>query len=373
MSLPFAASAAPALTRINPNAGFSFGETVVRIEGTQLTPLHSIRCERFYPTLCAVKVKFGDTPGLVLSADPHVIRAIALPQPAGTKVDVTVTLENGTQLTRPKAFTFEDRPSSVTIENFRRYLVPLRTGELRGANGSRWLTELTVHNGTDDNVPQAVPVLASTCDSRFLTPPCSENYIDIPAGTSQSLELAFGYSEGSFLYVPEPLAGAVDLSMRARELTRDAEGWGTNAPIIPVATGFQRKIRLLDVPTDRRFRTLLRIYGETHAYEGSPMDLPMEVRVAVYPMSGTTAIESRDVVLPGLSYYVGAFPFEASSLALDPLTETVRSSGHERVRIEVEYFRPTRPNPPIDGSIWALLSITNNTTHQVTTILPHVH
>ena len=56
--------------------------------------------------------------------------------------------------------------------------------------------------------------------------------------------------------------------------------------------------------------------------------------------------------------------------AADPLTPVVRSAGAARVRVEVESESGTSPADEFLAPIWATVSLTNNTTQQVTVISP---
>lgn len=374
LPLAFAAAADPVLTAITPPTGFTSGGTRVRIEGSQITAASGqFFCHPWYQHFCVVEVFFGEHRGLVLEANQNEVVALTPPGAEGARVDVTIVRRSGERTSLPGAFTYTDKPATPVRSQYRAYLVPIRPGELRGANGSHWKTELTAHNGTDSDVPpRVVPVMTGP-----------NAFVDVAAGTSRRLDLDPGavpaIFEGLFLYVPEPLADAMTLKLRVRELSRDAEGWGVEVPVVPLSTGFQSRVRLLDVPVDPRYRTLLRIYGEHNTYlDVWNFDFPTGARVYAYSMATGALIEKRQVVLhepaPFIRHHPAAFPFVASSLAIDPITSAVRASGEDRVRIEVEWVgdHNSRITPPIFGSVWAFVSVTNNNTQQVTLITPSV-
>lgn len=57
-----------------------------------------------------------------------------------------------------------------------------------------------------------------------------------------------------------------------------------------------------------------------------------------------------------------------SNVTIDPITPAVRASGHDRVRVVVEFESGPVDDPPSGG--WAFISLTNNRTQHVTIISP---
>ena len=359
--LALSATAAPTLVRVSPSRGVSFDETTVQIIGFDL-PSPSASCSTEPPRVpqCPARVFFGQREARVLSVSSDRLIVRAPPQTAGTTVDVRVEFTNGTKLTLSDAFLYVDEPEPRR-EDYRMYLVPLRTGELHGANGSLWRTDLAIHNAAEEDVR----VLANDCDLPFRTPVCSHELIPVRPFETLALQLAQGLAqfEGTFVYVPEARDGEVDLAMRVRDVSRDAEGFGTEVPVVP-EEDFRISIRLLDVPTDPRFRTLLRLYGDSEAGR--------DVTVTVTPMSGNQVLSQRIVRLErGEGLWDHQFiPFVSAYTRLDPLTDAVRASGHARVRIHIDSMVVPRADPPLILPVWGFVSITNNVTQQVTTVTP---
>ena len=359
--LAFSATAAPTLVRVSPSRGVSFDETTVQILGIDLLST-SVSCSTEPPTVpqCPARAFFGQREGRVLSVSWYRLVVLAPPQTAGTKVDVRVEFTNGTKLTLPDSFLYVDE-AEPRREDYRMYLVPLRTGEVHGANGSLWRTDLVSHNADEEDVR----ILANDCDLPFRTPVCAHEFIPLRPAETLALQLAPGLAqfEGTFVYVPEARDEKVDLVMRVRDVSRDAEGFGTEVPVVP-EEDFRTRIRLLDVPTDPRFRTLLRLYGDS---EGA-----REVTVTVYPMTSSQVLSQRVVRLEegqGLWDHQ-FFPFVAAYTRLDPMTDAVRASGYARVRIHIDSMVVPRADPPLLPPVWGFLSITNNVTQQVTTVTP---
>ncbi|HYC88091.1 MAG TPA: IPT/TIG domain-containing protein [Thermoanaerobaculia bacterium] len=336
-ALAVSADAAPALQRVFPTRGVTFMQVTVQIYGVELTP-------------GPVRVLFDDVPATVLRATPNQLTVLAPHHSRPGRADVHVELANGTRLTLDDAFEFGD--VYVRRDDYRVFLLPLRAGDRGGANGSLWRTELSVHNGS---LADAL-LLANNCDVPIRTPFCAHSFIPVRPGQSLDLPIAPGLAhlEGTFLYVPEELAEGIDAKMRVRDVSKADEGFGTEVPVVRLDE-LKETIRLLDVPTDPRYRALLRIYGDS-AEERF-------VTVTVYPMSGDEPLERRTVYVErGVGMYDDPeFPFVSAFGRLDPITEAVRASGHSRVRIHIE--AATRQ--------WAFVSITNNATQQVTTVTPH--
>ena len=231
-----------------------------------------------------------------------------------------------------------------------RYLIPVTGDQVSGANGSLWTTELTVHN------PRDTPIVVRGSI-------CCDNNVVIPPQTSKAVQIApASFSQGAFIYLPaDPNYGPIPMTLRSRDLSKTAESFGTEVPIAR-DSDFAQLVIITDVPTDARYRATLRIYNSSEA--------PRVVTMRVYTLTGSTPIETRSVELSGINVLVfDPTPFHPGYAQVDPLTPAVRAAG-PRVRIEIE--DPIRhivsPPPP---PIWALVSVTNNDTQQVTTVTPH--
>jgi len=351
-----AASAASQLTSLDTTVGFTYGETLVRLQGNDLVR-QSADCTRLCSgTPCPVKVLFGDEEAEVRQAHPDHITVSVSAQPNGRVVDVIVRVAGWPDLVLPNAFRFSDTAQS-SPSNYAMHLLPLAR-DLDGANGSRWVTEWTMHNPTEI----MLPVIGTTCPPNVS--PCITPDIIAPQQTKTMYPIARTTpGEGLFFYLPRSVAGAIGTELRVRDVSRSAEGWGTEFPVV-TAGEFKTSITLLDVPTDPRFRSTLRIYA--------PFESPMDAVVRVYPHSGSTPIEERAVTLTGIAIAAPVeFPLQPAYAQLDPITEAVRASGQARVRIRVDAVMPPLNNPPYTPPLWAFVSLTNNVTQQVTAITPH--
>jgi hypothetical protein len=338
--------AAPVIDRVTPATGFRYGYTDVTIHGSGFA-------EPAY-------VFFGREPAAVLAVTPTQIRARIAPipvMPDGTVVDVRVVVEGQGEATLARAFAFTELAGSV--ENYVQYLVPITGETVPGANGSLWKGELTLFNGS----MHRAAILGPFDGSMDLAPPVPV-HVGVDAGaTLKPALLPSGSTAGAFIYVPRPLDPGVRKSLRIRDLSRNANSWGTEVPIV-AQDEFASSVTLIDVPTDRLYRATLRVYHRT-PFNG----LPVRVRVFVPERAEPVARFDLRSHAP--------FPFDANDPFLfypaysqvDLLTEAVRAAGPV-IRVEVDTGAGgggLTPPPPL---LWAFVSVTNNDTQQVTVMRP---
>ena len=236
---------------------------------------------------------------------------------------------------------------------FERVLVPivLLSFGIPGAYGSLWTTEIVGRNDAD------VPVVVqgwqhpSSCGG---IPECP-NY-EVPAHASftvyggGSLDGAY---PGLFQFVSKPGNERVSFNLRVFDISRQSLTWGTEIPVVrerDVRTG---TVALLNVPTDSRFRTMLRVYD----FDGA---LNHTVLVRFYADQDVLA-ETR-LTLSHLGEVTGEIPGYAQ---IGNFTDTFpQLSAFPRLRVEIT---------PISEGVrfWAFISVTNNETQHITTITPH--
>ncbi|HEX2060149.1 MAG TPA: IPT/TIG domain-containing protein [Thermoanaerobaculia bacterium] len=335
-SLLFAASLGAAeITHVTPDQGFSFYGALVTITGTDLAPSSADcfdECAGALP--CPVTVFFGNQQGVVLEVSPERIVAFA-PAQAESTVDVHVRANGRPDVTLHDAFEYS-RYATVGADAYRRYLVPLTTVERAGAHGSRWVTEWLAHNQ----------------ETNPLTTPAPLGIVEAHSTAALVALPRSGGVDGAFLYVPEIFVSGIPMSLRARDTSRSGQNLGTEIPIVG-EDEFATKKHILDIPTDPRYRATLRVYGLQKETQN--------VRLRVYSMATGALLDDRVVQLTGDDTDIAyAFPPHPAYAQIDPLSAPVRAAG-QRVRIEVEGGTP----------VWAMVSVTNNVTHEVTTITPH--
>jgi hypothetical protein len=358
-SLP--ALAAPQITSLNPDKGLAAGGTRVIISGTELIP-QSLSCTaactaaNYCPL---VDVDFGESRAHVLSATPTQIVVQTLGGTTGLvpqTVDVKISANHQVTATRPNGFTFD--PYANDWDGYVQFLVPLLARDVKGANGSIWTTELSAHNRATYD---PIRLYGRWCSD--LLPTICDPLNTIEPEQTERLQLypRTGGGDGAFLWIPKFAGSEIIKQLRVRDVSREDHGWGTEVPIVNVNERYDSSQTLIDIPTDPRYRVMLRVYGRD--------ERPWSIDVTIYPASGGEAIDSFSTYLIGIDTANSVqLPLNPGYVALDPITEAVRASGHERVRIVVGASIGWDPPPPTD--VWAFVSLTNNETQQVTVITP---
>ncbi|HJW96053.1 MAG TPA: IPT/TIG domain-containing protein [Thermoanaerobaculia bacterium] len=320
LALTIAAASAfaePAIFTITPASGLTAGGDYVHIHGTDLLP-PPVPCT----PPCALVVKFGGLDANVVSdtSDEIVVRT---PAHAAGSVDVQIAQATKATITLANGFRYDDVNPSDNI----RFLAPIVISA-SGANGSSWVSELSVTNASSEPL-----TIAAT---------------NIGAQNSASIALP-NANTGAFFTIPRAVAHEVTATLRVHDTTRDADSWGTDIPVVP-ETQFRPTVVLPHVPNDPRFRTLLRVYGYNTFFANG-------VAVIRDDLTGQV-LSTQPFTLRSDSANVPAY-------AQLPIAVTTPS----RVRIDVRAQLPGAPlQPPV--AIWAFVAITNNTTQQVTTITP---
>jgi hypothetical protein len=301
-------SAEVTVSSITPTSGLTRGGEIVHIHGTNLLgpPL-------LCPSItCSTYVKFGDVLGTILDVTTAEIVVVAPPHEAG-RVDVQVNVPTNAPVTLPSAYSYEEPSPTDQV----RLLVPVAISAA-GALGTSWQTDLVVHNENTEPLTIAGKTIQPLASAVITLTP--------PAG-----------SAGTFISLPKRLADNVSANVRVHDTTRDGDSWGVEVPAVP-ETQFRRSIILLSVPADARYRTLMRVYGYS--------SLDTNATVAFRDDATGEFLGSQTLLLQA-GY---------AQIPIDAFTGV-----HPRLRVQVTADALL---------IWAFVSITNNTTQQVTTITP---
>jgi IPT/TIG domain len=334
------ASAQPSVVDMSPLQGSTGGGDVVLIRVTNL-PV----CD---PVACPVTVYFDNIPAVETSTGFDGLRAITPPHDSGNAV-VTLRFFDKVIATLPWTFRFAG-PGEVGAPdtfNFEPVVIPLAVGTIApGAFGSRWKTELWVSNSADRDVaffigyPQCIDL-------------CPRTFPSLAAHAAQLITLGIDgdpTNAGYLFYVQKGGAQNVHFSLRVRDVSRTGENAGTELPVFRIPGFTTNTATLLNVPVEQASRTTLRIYGNSA--------LPVTLRV--FSLPGDTLVASFDVpVAPADLRPYGethGFPARSEYAQIGDLHEKI---GDGNYRIEVTS----------DGSwVWALATVTNNTTQLVTAI-----
>jgi hypothetical protein len=221
----------------------------------------------------------------------------------------------------------------VSSADLQRVFVPILVSNLPGAGGSLWQTDLWATNTSDQPVLyQIAPCTQSAgCNATYTLPPqATQARGDSPRPSGRWL----------------PFDPSIQLAARLRDLSRNASSAGIELPIVQEADFRSDEINLNAIPRDSRFRVTLRVYG---------LDAGGQVSVEQIDSDGHL-LRTTQVAL--------AAPDNPQLL-----------TGYAQIAIDTS---PDAPTPmririrPISGAsrIWALASVTNNATSEVTLLQP---
>lgn len=324
------------------------GEVEIRPFAVPTQPLGS-RVRAVYPFGCAgvnckdVTINVGGVavhPAQIQGSNDGSIFFTPPPHTPGL-VDVTIAA-NGTTFTAKNALYYYDRNAEPDPSVWERILFPVLFNS-KGAHGSDWVSEAAVYNPGRWFVENF---------NRIDTLPC------IDFGCTDLLSpngfLSFGgagYANGIALLVPRSEAPDVSFSLRVRDVARQAEGFGTDVPVVREEDMHRDGIplTLLDVPLDPRYRTKIRLYSfdDRASFGFVALHKPSNARVTslIVPMN-----RSCSGVACAATPWYGEVDLPAGST-------------DERVNVYV--------TPGGYGAMtWAFASVTNNETQQVTIVTP---
>ena len=256
---------------------------------------------------------------------------LAPPHAPGT-VEVFV-VQNGIAYHSPNQFTFVGPNEEL--------LVPIAVDGAPGAYGTRWTSEIWVHNDAD----QAVRVTPEFCFNLVYVDACSQT-VSVPAHATTALALRSGYPPNPFILLHPP-ADQVDklhFSVRLHEANSDPEGAGTEIPVIRTRD-FQKEVVLPAIPTSDRFRGVLRIY----TYD-------LNIVVNVFDAMTGELLDARPIARV---YMPDGGQF--GTVTIHDLLTTPLVHAHDRVTITIE--------APFMGA-WALMTLTDDATQHVSTYTP---
>jgi len=247
--------------------------------------------------------------------------------------------------------------------DYSKYLVPLVVDvPIPGALGSLWVTRLALSNEAEtpasvlgfDAVPGGCGLPG--CPSPEPLPGNTTIFPTVERLTS---------APGAFLYVEKGREADVTMHLRAQDLSRQPQTWGTSIPVVgegDLLSGSQT-INLVDVPVGAEFRSLLRLYDFVP-------NTTRTVLVKVYAISElhkTSQGVPPDELLGELSLTfrrdAGTDENHGPGYVELLLVGHPMLSGRERVRLEVSSNSP-------DLRFWGFVSATNNETQHITIIAP---
>lgn len=241
---------------------------------------------------------------------------------------------------------------------FEKVLFPIVIHPLQqtpGAFGTSWVTDVSVLNAGD------VPVPLAGVYSCFMCPTAQPLQSGVTYGIAPASPA--GNLGGSFLFVDSRYAAQLRFGLRVRDVSRDAEGFGVELPVVRAGDFRGDGISLLGIPNQANLRLTLRLYALDSA-AGQVLVRIFEQRkqVIIHESSQLAAdalIAERSVTLGAPSSELDAANYPAYAQVADlPMPPTPLA------RIDIVPLTPGM-------RIWAFASATNNSTQQVTVISPH--
>ncbi|HEX7421810.1 MAG TPA: IPT/TIG domain-containing protein, partial [Thermoanaerobaculia bacterium] len=320
---------------ISPNVAWTTGGDVT-ITGLTLPACSVGTCAAPLVTFGGSEAQieeFGPPDKLVVYAEAH---------DAGT-VDVVVRY-GGQTYTATAAFNYfvptSFVPTGVTDPAFfEPVLFPvIITGP--GAFGSNWTTEVTMRNENDYPLP-----VTSVFDQGCF-PPCDAR----PTAHSTAIVRSANAPNGLLLNIPRQSSPKLFFGTLIRDLSRQSEALGTEIPVVREDDFFDRPFTLLNVPTDSRYRVAMRLYR---------IDGGVTLHYRIRPLStDETLVDAFAFLAPESQGSTLTFAFIG-----DLLTTYPQLAGKGPLRIDID-------GTPAQRASWAFVSVTNNTTQNVTVISP---
>ena len=291
-------------------------------------------CESGIPNCDRREVVFGDQSVVVehVSDLSSEFTVVAPPQDAET-VDVTIKYPDGTSATAHAAFRYFDPAAPPEPALFERILLPV-TRDVRGAFGSDFRVTLSVYNDNRYSVPIWRPIGPAVS-----LPPASETTLR-PVQPNGALVLAFRQA-----------TDGLHFSSNARDVSRVAETFGSEVRVVRENDARVGASELPNVPADPNFRLNLRLYGID--------SIGGNLQVSFHSPDNRVFYGDATVPLHASSPDEPAFAMIGDLRAAFPGLQTL-TSGVFRIHVQ----------GPFGYRYWPLLTVTNNTTQQITTVTP---
>lgn len=218
-----------------------------------------------------------------------------------------------------------------------------------GAYGSRWSTEVWIHNGSDEPLrfiqrSWRCPIIL-TCDPQ------------VPRGVTMPVTTVDGpVNAGAMYYVPAVLAEEITFEVRLLELSRRAQPNGIELPVVWEDDFRTKPTRLIAVPRGEHLRTALRLYDPRRA----GMTFDVEIIGASGETLATTRVLAADPADPTMAIHDDHLPFVAFLPDVEALIPATIPGQRYDIRVK----------PVSGGEYWAFSSVTDRDTQHVLIITP---
>ncbi len=239
----------------------------------------------------------------------------------------------------------------ASAQEYERILLPVVTAPTAGGYGSVWKTFLVVYNGSDTDAAfeYSFGCVLGTCPRGVVVPAHSIE------DTQKLLPPSPG-TPGLLVYASKPQSGSFAFNLRVQDVSRQSLTWGTELPAVRESDARTGVTHLLNIPTDDRFRLLLRVYD----FDSRPQSV---VHVRVLPMTSDLPLAELDVTLVRRFDENFDRPFYPGYAGISDIAQLPGVEGQQQIRLELR--------PVTEGlRYWAFVSVTNNETQHFTTITP---
>lgn len=308
------------------------------------------------PSNCGLAVKIDNAPVSARYGSPSLGTNIIVTVPAHPRGTSTLVVTDGAGNSVTTTLHYL---GPNLLDEYEQVLVPITSTDIIGANGSHWVTETWVENtrsteATDVKGPFLSPIAS---------PPVATSLYVLPGEAVQLWKVITPrvVGEGALLGVPRWLGRGLVFNSRVQDISRQAQSSGTEIPVVR-ENEFADSVTLLNVPGDPRYRILLRVYTRTSA---------ADVRVRVEHQFEVNVVTPPPVFDPPVDTVIH---LDAPSAIGNGGISSFGYPGYATMAIGSHPYRLQITVTSLSGApnnLWALLSITNNETQEVTTITPH--
>jgi hypothetical protein len=290
----------------------------------------------------APQVFFGDVPSPRVTLLNAYQADAVVPAHAIGIVSVTVR-DNGALLKSLGKFVFA--PASEEI------IIPIAIQPTSAAYGTRWMSDISVFNDSDDSVAIDPEICSSIGTPYVCNPPPAR----VPPHSSMRIEPRSVYADYPFMALRPPAdhAGNLHFTVRLRETSRDPDGPGTEIPVIRTKDFQQKQVWLPSIPTSTRFRANLRVFTRAAT-----------VIVRVRDNATGELLLQREIQR---NIPTDGDPF--ITLTFNDLFESPVVRAHDKVRIEVESGSEVW-SPSVFLPVWAMVTLTDNESQRVQIFTP---
>ena len=308
------------ITSVTPSNGPVAGGTAVTIRGSGF----DTTCTPDLLVCAPVAVQFGSLPAASFRIiDTQTIEAVTPSEVPGS-VTVSVSMPRGAGVLA-NGFTFIGDAGDA----FERVLLPILLPPIAGSFDSRFETSLSLGDTAGADIPVfqlggATPILNAGQGGPFAS-------------------TAFDGNPGRIVFIPKGSFDHLAASLRVADTSRAEESAGTRIPVVPERDFRSDIIMLLDIPGNDAFRYTLRIYSLDPGSTVLVSYIDSESKV-VLRRDTVSLVDPIDLYHPGYAAVTNIHPRVSIRVTIEPLT--------------------------LGKRIWAFMSITNNTTQQITVVAP---